>query len=45
VLEPGEVGAMVTDAMRSGRRYVLTHPETRKWVTERSDAIAAAFPA
>jgi short-subunit dehydrogenase len=43
VLEPGEVGAMVVDAIRSGRRYVFTHPETQKWVTGRSDAIAAAF--
>ena len=43
VLEPGEVGALVVDAIRRGRRYVITHPETGKWVTERSDAIAAAF--
>ena len=45
VLEPTQVGAMVVDAIRSGRRYVFTHPETQKWVTERSDAIVAAFTA
>ena len=41
VLEPTQVGAMVVDAIRSGRRYVFTHPETQAWVTERSEAIAA----
>jgi hypothetical protein len=34
---------MVVDAIRTGRRYVFTHPETRKWVAERSDAILAAL--
>ena len=43
LLEPAQVGAMVVDAIRSGRRYVFTHPETQPWVTQRSDAIAAAF--
>src|SRR4051794_12907703 len=43
VLEPAEVGAMVVDAIRCGRRYVFTHPETQTWVTERSEAIEAAF--
>jgi short-subunit dehydrogenase len=43
VLEPTHVGAMVVDAIRSGRRYVFTHPETQPLVTARSDAVAAAF--
>jgi NAD(P)-dependent dehydrogenase (short-subunit alcohol dehydrogenase family) len=43
VLEPADVGAMVVDAIRSGRRYVFTHPETRQMVSARSDAVAAAF--
>jgi NAD(P)-dependent dehydrogenase (short-subunit alcohol dehydrogenase family) len=43
VLEPAQVGAMVVDAIRSGRRYVFTHPETRPMVTARGDAVAAAF--
>ncbi|MFI6357255.1 SDR family NAD(P)-dependent oxidoreductase [Streptomyces sp. NPDC050743] len=45
VLEPTQVGAMVVDAMRSGRLHVFTHPETRQMVTARSDALAAAFTA
>ncbi len=43
VLEPTKVGAMVVDAIREGRLYVFTHPETAPMVTARSAAIAAAF--
>jgi NAD(P)-dependent dehydrogenase (short-subunit alcohol dehydrogenase family) len=43
VLEPAQVGAMVVDAICSGRLYVFTHPETEKFVAERSAALAAAF--
>jgi NAD(P)-dependent dehydrogenase (short-subunit alcohol dehydrogenase family) len=43
MLEPTQVGAMVVDAIRSGRRYVFTHPETEQMVTRRSAAIAGAF--
>jgi hypothetical protein len=43
VLEPTQVGAMVVDAIRSGRLYVFTHPETEQAVTGRSAAIAAAL--
>jgi NAD(P)-dependent dehydrogenase (short-subunit alcohol dehydrogenase family) len=43
VLEPAHVGAMVVDAIRSGRRYVFTHPETQHMVTARSEAVVAAF--
>lgn len=34
LIEPRDVGDMVVDALRTGRRYIFTHPETR-------DAIAA----
>lgn len=43
VLEPAQVGAMVLDAIRSGRLHVFTHPETRQMVTGRGAALAAAF--
>ncbi len=43
VLEPTQVGAMVLDAIRSGRRYVFTHAETEHVVAARNDAVAAAF--
>ena len=43
VLEPAQVGAMVVDAIRSGRLYVFTHPETEQVVAQRSAALAAAF--
>lgn len=43
VLEPAQVGAMVVDAIRSGRLYVFTHPDTKQQVVERSAALAAAF--
>lgn len=43
VLEPSGVGATVLDAIRSGRRYVFTHPETAPMVTARANAITAAF--
>ena len=43
LLEPKDVGAMVLDAIRTGRRYVFTHPETQGAVTARADAITGAF--
>jgi NAD(P)-dependent dehydrogenase (short-subunit alcohol dehydrogenase family) len=43
MLEPTKVGAMVMDAIRSGRLYVFTHPETENMVSRRSAALAAAF--
>ena len=43
VLEPAQVGAMVVDAIRAGRLYVFTHPETEKVVAERNATLAAAF--
>jgi NAD(P)-dependent dehydrogenase (short-subunit alcohol dehydrogenase family) len=42
-IEPGEVGAMVVDAIRAGTRYVVTHPEWFEPVRRRHEAIAEAF--
>jgi NAD(P)-dependent dehydrogenase (short-subunit alcohol dehydrogenase family) len=39
-LEPSEVASMVTDAIRSGRFWILTHPTTIATARRRWDAIA-----
>ncbi|WP_026927377.1 SDR family oxidoreductase [Granulicoccus phenolivorans] len=43
VLEPRDVGNMVVDALRTGRRHIFTHPETREAVAARQAEILAGF--
>ncbi|MDJ1371904.1 SDR family oxidoreductase [Gulosibacter molinativorax] len=43
VLEAREVGDMVVDAIRSGNRYIFTHPETREAVAAHQADILAGF--
>lgn len=40
-LDPDDVAAMVVDAVRTGRFYVLTHPEWIGMVSDRTDRIVA----
>ena len=38
-LEPSDVAAMVVDAIRTGRFYVLTHPDWNPMISDRTDRI------
>jgi NAD(P)-dependent dehydrogenase (short-subunit alcohol dehydrogenase family) len=42
-LEPGEVGGIVVRAIAEDERYAITHPEQLPRVTERYEALKAAF--
>ncbi|MGP6204677.1 SDR family NAD(P)-dependent oxidoreductase [Microbacterium sp. F2] len=42
-LDPGEVGALVVEAIRAGDLYIVTHPEMLPIVRERHARIEAAF--
>jgi NAD(P)-dependent dehydrogenase (short-subunit alcohol dehydrogenase family) len=42
-LTPDEVGARVLDGIRAGQLYLITHPETRDWITERHQRLMAAY--
>lgn len=42
-LEPGEVGRIAVRAIAGGERYAITHPEQLPRVTERQEALRAAF--
>jgi NAD(P)-dependent dehydrogenase (short-subunit alcohol dehydrogenase family) len=44
MMDPAEVGALVLDAMRSDRLYIITHGEWRSVALARHDAIIAAMP-
>jgi len=43
-IEPAEVAAHVVDAIRSGRFYVLTHPEMNDAIRRRADDVLAGGP-
>ena len=42
-LTPDDVGARVLDGIRAGQFYLITHPETRAWVTDRYRRLMAAY--
>ncbi|HVV92854.1 MAG TPA: SDR family NAD(P)-dependent oxidoreductase [Hyphomicrobiales bacterium] len=42
-LTPDEVGRRVLAAIRDGRRYIITHPETRSWIEGRHAALMADY--
>ncbi len=42
-IAPREVGAMVVDAVRANRFWIITHPERRATIEERSAGLLAAF--
>jgi NAD(P)-dependent dehydrogenase (short-subunit alcohol dehydrogenase family) len=44
MMNPDEVGALVLDAMRNDRPYIITHGEWRPMALARHDAIIAAMP-
>jgi NAD(P)-dependent dehydrogenase (short-subunit alcohol dehydrogenase family) len=44
MMNPDEVGALVLDAMRNDRPYIITHGEWRTMALARHDAIIAAMP-
>jgi NAD(P)-dependent dehydrogenase (short-subunit alcohol dehydrogenase family) len=43
-IEPAEVAAHVVDAIRSGRFYVLTHPEMNDAIRRRAEEVLAGGP-
>lgn len=43
-LEPDDIAAMVVDAIRTNRFYVLTHPEWQSQVSQRVERILAGEP-
>ena len=43
-LEPDDIAAMVVDAIRTNRFYVLTHPEWQSLVTQRVEHILSGEP-
>ena len=43
-IEPAEVAAQVVDAIRSGRFYVLTHPEMNDAISRRAEEVVAGGP-
>jgi NAD(P)-dependent dehydrogenase (short-subunit alcohol dehydrogenase family) len=42
-LTPDDVGARVLDGIQAGQFFLITHPETRAWVTERHQRLMAAY--
>ena len=42
-LAPDEVGERVLDGIRAGQFFLITHPETRTWVTDRHARLMAAY--
>jgi NAD(P)-dependent dehydrogenase (short-subunit alcohol dehydrogenase family) len=42
-LAPDDVGERVLDGIRAGQFYLITHPDTRDWVTERHQRLMAAY--
>jgi NAD(P)-dependent dehydrogenase (short-subunit alcohol dehydrogenase family) len=42
-LAPDEVGARVLAGISAGEFYLITHPETRSWVTQRHARLMAAY--
>jgi NAD(P)-dependent dehydrogenase (short-subunit alcohol dehydrogenase family) len=43
-MDPAQVAGHVVDAIRSGRFYVLTHPEMSEGVRQRAEAVLAGAP-
>jgi hypothetical protein len=44
MMAPADVGALVLDAMRADRLYIITHGEWRPMAIARHHAIIAAMP-
>ena len=42
-LAPDDVGERVLDGIRAGQFFLITHPETRSWVTDRHARLMAAY--
>ncbi len=42
-LAPDEIGTRVLAGIRAGQFYLITHPDTRAWVTERHQRLMAAY--
>jgi len=42
-LAPDEIGKRVLAGIRAGQFYLITHPDTRAWVTERHQRLMAAY--
>jgi NAD(P)-dependent dehydrogenase (short-subunit alcohol dehydrogenase family) len=42
-LAPDEIGARVLAGIAAGQFYLITHPDTRSWVTQRHDRLMAAY--
>jgi NAD(P)-dependent dehydrogenase (short-subunit alcohol dehydrogenase family) len=42
-LAPDDVGERVLDGIRAGQFFLITHPETRSWVTDRHARLTAAY--
>ncbi|MFZ0072784.1 MAG: hypothetical protein WAK85_16045, partial [Xanthobacteraceae bacterium] len=42
-LAPDDVGERVLDGIRAGQFYLITHPDTRDWVTARHQRLMAAY--
>ncbi len=43
-MEPEEAGGRILAAVRANQLYILSHPELRRAIRERHDAIEAAWP-
>lgn len=42
-LAPDDVGECVLDGIRAGQFFLITHPETHSWVTDRHARLTAAY--
>jgi short-subunit dehydrogenase len=42
-LAPDDVGERVLDGIRAGQFFLITHPETRSWITDRHARLMAAY--